>query len=151
MKNLLNYKKELIAGLVSMIILGGLIILAGKNIGNTNVKFEVVHEKQIPREISSEILPEYRNLERAMACICEDQVFVIVTRGEKPSPGYEVEITKITLESKKDKTKLKVYANFVDPENSENLPQVLTYPVAVAKAHITGLPDNIELISEFVE
>ena len=57
----------------------------------------------------------------------------------------------MTLESKDDKSNLIVYANFADPQNGENMAQVVSYPAAVAKADMTGLPDTIELRSEYAE
>lgn len=144
-------KKEIIAISVAAIVLVGLVVAFGINSGETKVKFDKVSEKMMPREMEAEILPEYRNLERAMACKVDGKVYVIVTRGEKPTAGYEVEIDKITLESKDDKTNMIVYANFVDPTDTENLAQVLCYPHAVAKAEIKGLPDTIELRSQYIE
>ena len=144
-------KKEIIAIAAAAVVLVGLIVAFGISSGETNIKFEKVSEKNMPREIEAEILPEYRDLERALACRVGDEIYVIVTRGEKPTAGYEVEIEKMTLESKDDKSNLIVYANFADPQNGENMAQVVSYPAAVAKADMTGLPDTIELRSEHAE
>lgn len=38
------------------------------------------------------MIPEYRELERALGCLIDGKVYVIVTRGEKPTAGYEVSI-----------------------------------------------------------
>jgi len=144
-------KKEIIAIAVAAVVLVGLIAAFGLRSGETNVKFEKVPEKVMPRELEADILPEYRDLERALACKVEDKIYVIVTRGEKPTAGYEVEIEKMTLETKEDKSNLIVYASFADPEQPENMAQVVTYPSAVAKADLTGLPDTIELRAEFAK
>lgn len=144
-------KKEIIAIAVAAVVLVGLIAAFGLRSGETNVKFEKVPEKVMPRELEADILPEYRDLERALACKVEGKIYVIVTRGEKPTAGYEVEIEKMTLETKEDKSNLIVYASFADPEQPENMAQVVTYPAAVAKADLTGLPDTIELRAEFAK
>lgn len=144
-------KKEIIAIIAAAVILVGLIVAFGVTSGEASVKFEKVSEKVMPREIETEILPEYRDLERALACKVGNDIYVIVMRGEKPTAGYEVEIDKMALESKDDKSNLIVYANFADPANSENLAQVVCYPYTVVKADITGLPDTIELRSKFIK
>lgn len=144
-------KKEIIAISVAAVVLVGLVVAFGINSGETKVKFDKVSEKVMPREMEADILPEYRDIERALACKVDGKVYVIVTRGEKPTAGYEVEIDKITIESKDDKTNMIVYANFVDPTDAENLAQVICYPHAVVKAELKGLPDTIELRSQYIE
>lgn len=144
-------KKEIIAIAAAAVVLVGLIVVFGISSKETSVKFEKVSQKAMPREIEAEILPEYRDLERALACKVGDEIYVIVTRGEKPTAGYEVEIEKITLESKDDKSNLIVHANFADPADAENMAQVTSYPAAVVKADISGLPDTIELRSEYAK
>ena len=74
-------KKEIIAISVSVILLVGLLVTFGIKSGNTDVKFEEVAGKNMPRELEAEILPEYRELERALACRVNDEIYVIVTRG----------------------------------------------------------------------
>ncbi|MEE0514174.1 MAG: protease complex subunit PrcB family protein [Emergencia sp.] len=144
-------KKEIIAISVSVILLVGLLVTFGIKSGNTDVKFEEVAGKNMPRELEAEILPEYRELERALACRVNDEIYVIVTRGEKATSGYEVSIEKMELEKKDNKTKLIVYANFADPPQPENAAQIVSYPTAAAKADLKGLPDIIELRAEYVK
>lgn len=144
-------KKELIAIIVAAVVLIGLIVAFGINAGETKIQFEKVSEKVMPRELEADILPEYRELERALACRIGDQIYIVVTRGEKPTAGYEVEIEKIALEKKDNKSNLIVYATFADPVNAEDMAQVACYPYAVVKADIKGLPDTIELRSEYAK
>lgn len=144
-------KKEIIAIAVSVILLVGLLVTFGIKSGNTDVKFEEVAGENMPRELEAEILPEYRELERALACRVDDEVYVIVTRGEKPTSGYEVSIERMELEKKDNRTKLIVYANFADPPQPENAAQIASYPAAAAKADLKGLPDTIELRAEYVK
>lgn len=144
-------KKEIIAIGAATVVLIGLIMFFGLSSGETKVNFERVSDKSMPRELEAEILPDYRDLERALACKVGDDVYVIVTRGEKPTAGYEAEIDKIVLESKEEKNNLVVYATFADPVDSENMAQIPTFPSAAAKTDLTGLPDTIELRVEFVK
>lgn len=113
--------------------------------GEETVKFEEVKESQLPKDITANIIPEYRTLERALACMVDDDVYVIVTRGEKPTSGYQVSVDRIALEEKKGKSNLIVYADFKDPEKKTAISQIITYPVQVVKTDLNKLPDTIEL------
>lgn len=144
-------KKEIIAIVITVVILGVLVIFLGINKGETRVDFEKVAEKAMPREIEADIIPEYRNLERALACKVNDSIYVIATRGEKPTSGYEIKIKKITMETKDKKNCLIVYADFTDPVEPENMAQILTYPCAVVKTDLKGLPDKIELRGKYID
>ncbi|MGN0660039.1 MAG: protease complex subunit PrcB family protein [Emergencia sp.] len=142
-------KKEIIAIGAAAVVLVVLIAYFGLSAGETKVKFERVSDKALPRELEADILPEYRNLERALACKVGNEIYIVVTRGEKPTSGYDVKIEKVTLENRDDKSCLIVSAVFADPEDAENQAQVICYPYDVVKADLTGLPDIIELRSEF--
>lgn len=131
--------------LILWLILGqGLVLGGGKNI-----EFNNVAKDKIPKSIETEVIPEYRELERALGCLVDGKVYVLVTRGEKPTSGYKVSIDKMTMETKDGKTNLKVEAMFTEPEKGIAVSQVTTYPYAVAKTKLTVLPDSIELIAKY--
>lgn len=119
--------------------------------GDKKIEFKTLSENKIPQDISGQVIPEYRTLERALACVVEDKVYVIVTRGEKPTSGFKVDIDKMVLEEKEGKSNLVVYADFEDPEKGKALAQVITYPVKVARTNLTRLPDEIELRIQYDE
>ena len=116
-----------------------------------NVGFTVLSEKDIPQEISSEVIPEYRSLERALACMVNGKVYVVVTRGEKPASGYKVDISRMKIEEKDGRSLLVVYADFCDPDRKESISQVLNYPLKVAETELKKLPDDIELRVQYKE
>ncbi|MBR3786541.1 MAG: protease complex subunit PrcB family protein [Firmicutes bacterium] len=142
-------KKQLIAIGVLGAVLIALIIGFGVYGGNGRIGFEPVSEKEMPRELEAEIIPNYRDIERALACRVGDDVYVLAMRGEKPTSGYEIQITDLELVSEKQGTKLIVYADFADPAKPENMARVKSYPVSVVKAELSGLPDKIELKSSY--
>lgn len=142
-------KKEIIAIVAAAVVLVALIIYFGIYGGESTIEFEKVSDKTMPRELEAEIIPQYRDIERAMACRVGEDVYVLATRGEMPTSGYEIEITKLELETKDNKTNLIVYANFADPAEPENMAQVTSFPVSVVKADLSGLPDTIELRSTY--
>lgn len=142
-------KKQWIAIGVLGVVLVGLVIGFGIYGGNSQIGFSSVSEKDLPRQLEAEIIPRYREMERALACRVDDTVYVLAMRGEKPSSGYEVQITDLELVTEKQQTKLVVYADFADPAKPENMARVKSYPVSVVKAEISGLPDKIELKSRY--
>ena len=142
-------KKQWIAIGVLGVVLVGLVIGFGIYGGNSQIGFSPVSEKDLPRQLETEIIPRYREMERALACRVDDTVYVLAMRGEKPSSGYEVQITDLELVTEKQQTKLVVYADFADPAKPENMARVKSYPVSVVKAEISGLPDKIELKSRY--
>jgi len=141
-------KVIIIASAIAAVSALGMLIVMDKG---KNVEYKVLGENDIPQEISSEVIPEYRSLERALACVVDEKVYVVVTRGEKPASGYEVEIRKMKLETEKGKENLVVYASFCDPAKEKSMSQVLTYPVRVAETELKRLPDEIELRIRYEE
>ncbi|MCI8645623.1 MAG: protease complex subunit PrcB family protein [Firmicutes bacterium] len=140
-----------IAVLVVAALAAGLITANIMLKGDKKVEFKTLSENKIPQDISGQVIPEYRTLERALACMVEDKVYVIVTRGEKPTSGFKVDIDKMVLEEQEGKSTLVVYADFEDPEKGKALAQVITYPVKVARTNLTRLPDEIELRIQYDE
>ena len=130
-------------------VLTALIIGFGIYGGNSQIGFEPVAEKVMPRQLEAEIIPKYRDMERALACRVDDSVYVLAMRGEKPTSGYEIQITDLEVVTEKQRTKLIVYADFADPAKPENMARVKSYPVSVVKAEMSGLPDKIELKSSY--
>ena len=143
-------KKWLIIGVLAAaaIAAGAYFVCADKG---QNVEFKVLSESEYPQEISNEVIPEYRTLERALACVVDEKVYVIVTRGEKPASGYKVGIDKMKLVTEDGKENLVVYASFRDPAKGNSMSQVLTYPVKVAQTGLKRLPDEIELRVQYEE
>ena len=142
-------KKQWIAIGVLGAVLIALIIGFGIYGGNGQIGFEAVTEREMPRELEAEIIPQYRDIERALACKVGDEVYILAMRGEKPTSGYDIRITDLELVTEEQQTKLVVYADFADPANPENMARVKSYPVSVVKAEISGLPDKIELKSRY--
>lgn len=141
----LNWKTVIIAVIVIMLVIA--VTYAVKYFMNDDkeVPFEVLSEEMIPQKIQ-EIMPRYKNLERALACKVNDEIYVIATRGEKPTGGYTITLDRIEkVKDDDDKTRLIVYTTFEDPEPGSMVTQALTYPYVVAKTELKELPDKIEL------
>lgn len=141
--NILNSKRKKAAAVICIILAAavvGVVVMCIVNSGK-KIEFTAVKDGDIPKEIETQVLPEYRNLERALACSVDDKIYVVVTRGEKTTSGYSVDIKKINMND----NKLEVYAAYSDPEEGKAVSQVLTYPYAVAVTDLEALPESIEL------
>lgn len=144
-------KRMFIIGLILLVVIIAFLLFLDFNNGATPVEFTVLAEDQIPHEIKATVIPEYRDFERALACVVEDKVYVIVTRGEKPTSGFKIAIDSMDIEEdSQGKNVLSVYANFEDPNPGETLSQVLTYPLEVAETNLTALPDKIQLKAQYL-
>ncbi len=144
--NVLRSKLRIGIALAAVIaIIVGLKITGGGSTGGGAVTFSQLTEDAIPQEITSQIVPEYRDMERALACVVEDKVYVLATRGEKPTTGYDISIGSMTLDEKDGTSTLTVNAVFTDPQAGASLTQEVTYPYVVAETDIKELPDKIQL------
>lgn len=118
--------------------------------GDDKVGYTVLEKNEVPTRIQ-EILPRYKMLERALAAKVEDEVYVIVTRGEKLTAGYKVEIKNIHVLRDNDDEKLVVQAVYKDPHPDDLVAQVLSYPFVVAKTNLKDLPKQIDLEVKYDE
>ncbi|QQY80040.1 protease stability complex PrcB-like protein [Keratinibaculum paraultunense] len=142
-------KKYIIIGIIIVVLLGFLLIPKYMDKGEIKVKYKVLEKSEIPEKIR-EVLPKYLTEERALACRYDDEIYIIVTRGEKNTGGYSVEIDKIVKEQKnKDQFDLIVYAKFKDPDVNDIVTQNFTYPFVIAKTDLKEMPENIKLEIEY--
>ncbi len=145
-------KKKIAALAVGAVILAGAFWGGWQHFrGDKAVDFRVLGETEIPQQIASQVIPEYRQLERALASVVDGKVYVVATRGEKPTSGYEIEMDKMILEEADDVTTLVVFVKFRDPQPGMSLTQALTYPLLVAETELTELPDQIQLKVQYIE
>ena len=139
-------KALLIAGTIILLAAALWLIFGQGLVGERQVDFT-----QLPKSVETEVIPEYRELERALGCLIDGRVYVIVTRGEKPTAGYEASIENIAIEKTDGGNNMKVYAKFTDPSEGTAVSQIVTYPYVVAKTELTSLPDTVELVVKYAE
>ena len=141
----LNLKKYQIIALAIILLIGALFVPKMLKGSDNLVKFKVVDEEEIPDQIT-EMLPKYLMEERALTCKYKDDIYVIVTRGEKNSKGYLVDIEEITKEKyTKEVYDLVVYAKFLDPDPNEIVDQEYDYPFIVVKTNLKVMPEEVHL------
>nr|WP_243153515.1 protease complex subunit PrcB family protein [Senegalia massiliensis] len=96
-------------------------------------------------------MPKYQKEERALACKVDDKIYIVVTRGEKNTDGYDVTIQSIEKKKNNGKFDLIVYAEYTDPKPDEIVPQVITYPTVIAETELEKLPEKIDLKTNYIE
>ena len=90
--------KKTIFGSAAVLLLAILIFgavstgLPERFFGARTVTFTQLKKDEIPQTIETDVIPEYRELERALGCLVNGKVYVVVTRGEKPTAGYDLAI-----------------------------------------------------------
>ncbi|KNF09169.1 hypothetical protein CLPU_4c02150 [Gottschalkia purinilytica] len=133
-----------------LLIIVGLIFIPKiiKNEGDQDVKFKTIETSEAPTKIQ-ELIPRYLGEERALACKVNNEIYVIVTRGEKRTAGYSVKLEKITKVDSNKNFELVAYAKYKDPKHDEMVAQIITYPVVVVKTELEKLPDKIKLEVEY--
>lgn len=147
----LTLKKIYIIALAIILVVLVLIIPKMLKGNDGKVKYKVVTEEEIPEKIT-EMLPKYLMEERALTCKYKDDIYVIVTRGEKNTKGFLVEISDIVKESyAKDVYDLIVYVNFIDPDTDEIVEQEYDYPYEVVKTNLKTMPEEVHLDVEYKE
>lgn len=146
----LNWRTIAIIVVIILIVVAGIYTLKYFMKDDGNVAFEILSEEMIPKKVQ-EILPRYKALERALACKVDGDIYVIATRGEKPTGGFTVDIDRIIKVKEEDKDKLVIYVTFEDPKPGDVVTQVITYPYTVAKTNLKELPDKIELKVKYNE
>lgn len=146
-------RRALLAAGGLVVVLAAAFVIFGldlfDDIGSKNVGFKQLAKDEVPQVIETEVVPEYRELERALGCLVDGKVYVLVTRGEKPTAGYSASIEELRLVKSKDGSNLKVHALFSEPEEGEAVSQIVTYPYCVAETELESLPDTIELIVKY--
>lgn len=121
-----------------------------KNEGDKQVKFQNIEVEKAPEKIQ-ELIPRYLSEERALACKIDDEIYIVLTRGEKGTAGYSAGLEKIETIKNDKNFNLVVHARYKDPKPDEMVAQIITYPVTVVKTELQGLPDKIKLEVDYEE
>lgn len=142
-------KKILICAIIVIVILGIIFIpKILKNEGESEVKFKTLDLSEAPKKVQ-ELVPKYLYEERALACKVDNEIYIIVTRGEKRTEGYSVSLDKIIKVKNENNFDIVAHAKYKDPKPNEMVGQRITYPIVVAKAELDKLPDKIKLEVEY--
>ena len=96
---------------------------------------EVIMPDQLPAEVEGWI-EESRQELAGQTYELEGVLYLLVTYGERPTGGYDVEITDIAVQDEQ----VVVTAEFTEPAEDEIVTQALTYPYDLAMIEDPDLP-----------
>jgi len=105
---------------------------------------EITLQDELPSEVQAWI-DDSLNRFGAQTKVHEEILYMLVTYGEKPTGGFDVEITKIAEE----KDGVVVTVHFTEPGEDDMVTQALTYPYDLAMMDDPGLP--VEFIATGAE
>lgn len=143
-------KNQIIAlGLVFLLIIALVFVVKNLNKGDKAVKYKVLESSEIPEKIK-EVLPKYLAEERALTLRLNNEIYILVMRGEKNTGGYSVDLDKIVKKPiNKEDFELVVHAKFTDPAEDDIVAQSFTYPFAIVKTNLKDMPESIVLEVEY--
>ncbi len=96
---------------------------------------EVTLPDQLPAEVE-EWIEDSRQELAGQTYELEGVLYLLVTYGERPTGGYDVEITDIAVQDER----VVVTAEFTEPAEDEMVTQALTYPYDLAMIEDPDLP-----------
>ena len=126
-------KKTLMITLVILVMVGS---FGCKDQDNQTISFNsVVDLDNLPEGVVAWVNSSLQTF-GGQTLIDGENLYLLVTYGEKPTGGFSVEITEIV----KEKDKLVVTANFNEPGKDEMVTQALTYPYSLVIIEASDLP-----------
>ncbi len=100
------------------------------------IQFEpVVDTDNLPEEVETWVNDSLHTY-GGQSFVDGNKLYLLVTYGEKPTGGYSVNITGVV----KEKDKIIVTANFIEPGEDEMVTQALTYPYDLVIIETSDLP-----------
>lgn len=128
----MNVIKKISVIIVVAVILASCSTDPAKNIETPekidSIPFERVTLEDTPKDVKATI--EYKSREKATYVIPhDDDYYIIVSRGEQPTSGYDVEI--LAVEDWGDS--VHIFYKFKDPTDDELVSPKITYPLDIIK------------------
>jgi hypothetical protein len=104
-----------------------------------DMAFKSITTFQAPPQI--ERMVHRRRLEEGAAVyVVEDGVYIVVSRGEKPTGGYGIRVANV--EEEEDGSGFNVLVEYQDPKPGQLVAQVVTYPFAVVKVDLKNIKND---------
>lgn len=112
------------------------------------VMFESLGINKAPEGLQA-VIDRNKSMETAMLLEDQGKYWVFLARGLKPTGGYAVKVTDITMESMDGgKQRLKVLYRYTDPSPDQFVTQVMTYPTELVLVKgLKNKPEEIVYIS----
>lgn len=113
--------------------------------GKTPVSFTVLALSAAPQGLR-DLAGQNREKATATGIELEGNVYLLVTRGVKPTGGYNVEITSVTQETRAGRTVIVATVKYTDPKPGQMVTQVITYPMTAAKLNLKAIPHGLGFV-----
>jgi 2-C-methyl-D-erythritol 2,4-cyclodiphosphate synthase len=118
--------------------------MASFELKTNKVKFESVGIYRAPESLQT-VVEQNKSIENTMLLEGNGKYWVFMARGLKPTGGYAVKVTEMTIESMTDgKQRLNVFYRYSDPSPDKFVTQVMTYPTdLVLVKSLKKKPDDV--------
>lgn len=113
--------------------------------GKTPLSFTVLDLSAAPKGLR-ELAGQNREKATATGIKLEGNVYLLITRGVKPTGGYNVEIGPVTQETKAGRTVIVVAVKYTDPKPDQMVTQAITYPMVAAKLNLKTIPHGLSFV-----
>lgn len=97
-----------------------------------NMEYKIINESEAPQPVK-DWLNKNKYKEDYAVIHTEKHTFILITRGEKKTGGYGLELTKL----EKQDNKIAVFVEYTDPKPDQVVIQVVTYPYLIVKLEKT--------------
>ncbi|MGE6204989.1 protease complex subunit PrcB family protein [Guptibacillus hwajinpoensis] len=109
------------------------------------IAFETVEMQNAPKDVQTTVQQKW--LEKSTFTIpSNDDLYIIITRGEMPTGGYSVSIDSIIKEG----NEIVVSYFYTDPKKDDMVTQAITKPIVISKIEMTNSRVNFKEIQKSV-
>ncbi|MFK3959625.1 protease complex subunit PrcB family protein [Pseudalkalibacillus hwajinpoensis] len=109
------------------------------------IAFETVKMQNAPKDVQTTVQQKW--LEKSTFTIpSNDDLYIIITRGEMPTGGYSVSIDSIIKEG----NEIVVSYFYTDPKKDDMVTQAITKPIVISKIEMTNSRVNFKEIQKSV-
>lgn len=111
-----------------------------------DINFSIIDPAGAPGKIG-DLVNRLKTSESASLAEEDGDTYVLVTRGQQRTGGYDVKLEKVTQAvGAGNKTTATIRVLYTDPKPGQGLIQSITYPLILAKLDIGKKPDEITFI-----
>lgn len=110
-----------------------------------DISFSIIDPAGAPGKIV-DLVNRLKTSESATLAEADGSTYVLVTRGEQPTGGFDTKIEKVTQSVSDGKGSATVRVLFTDPKPGQAVSQGITYPLALVKLDTGKKPDEVTFI-----
>jgi len=105
-----------------------------------DVAYKKVTVFEAPPQIK-EMVENFKDEEKAAVYVVDNIVYIVVTRGEKPTGGYGVKVVDIDKHMLgEDRFGVVVKVEYIEPKPGQPVTQAITYPFTIVQTELVDIP-----------